>query len=174
MFFKVNEENNRYIMPIVKIVICVLIICLCVNRDIIQNEYLDFCFKIMAVFGVVLCTLSIYLSIAEIFIAYDNRKKDKLEKIKINNIDYTCFKTEKLINILLDNDIIEFVIIVENKLIKIGSSSDCDVSNYIFFDKAYYIDEQEYEDIEIFRRLSGLYPLDASSKPPNPAPAVIK
>lgn len=49
--------------------------------------------------------------------------------------------------LLEENSIIELDVLEEGRAIKIGTSSDYQRDSDMFFDKRYYIDNQEYQDI---------------------------
>ena len=62
----------------------------------------------------------------------------------------TSFDLERVINLVKENDIIEFEIKSTGGIIKVGSSSDCKVGDSVFFDKRFYIEENEYLTSEEF------------------------
>ena len=57
------------------------------------------------------------------------------------------FTIDEITNILTREDIIEFKQKKDGKLIKFGVSSDFDKTKSVFYDKRYYIQDQEYFDI---------------------------
>lgn len=83
---------------------------------------------------------------------YDNTRpfnpdKDRGKKYSLNTV----------INMIKKNDIIEFKIIVDNQFVNIGASSDYLNSNNSFFDKSYYINDIEFNDIEEFQERVSLF-----------------
>lgn len=61
------------------------------------------------------------------------------------------FSIEEILSLLVTNDIIEIWIVSNNKIIEIGSSSDCREGSAQFFDKHYYVNEKEFTNIDQLR-----------------------
>lgn len=61
------------------------------------------------------------------------------------------YSFDELVNLVEKSDIIEIEIFVNNNLIEIGSSSNSNNYDSKFFDKLYYIDKNEFVDINDFK-----------------------
>ena len=75
-------------------------------------------------------------------------KKTKKEK----NISVIPFDLERIVRLSKENDIMEFEIMVNQDIIKVGVSSDCKFSSSVFFDKRYYIEKTEFLTAEEFEK----------------------
>ena len=75
-------------------------------------------------------------------------KKNKKEK----SISVTPFDLERIVQLSKENDIMEFEIMVNQDVIKVGASSDCKFSSSVFFDKRYYIGKTEFLTAEEFEK----------------------
>lgn len=150
--FRINENINSYWRPILKMVISIIlvVIVLCLNSHF-QNEktitrVVVGAICVVLIIGSVLC---IYLSMAEILIAHDNRTKN------VKDIDAVVgksklYSTDEIVSIVNDNDIIALKIISNGEIIEIGASADNKPGSSAFFDKLYYIDDKEFEHIDDF------------------------
>ena len=97
-----------------------------------------------ATVAAILCT---YISIGELFYVWKNKK---VKQDRVEFITTTPFDLERVINLVKENDIIEFEIKSTGGIIKVGSSSDCKVGDSVFFDKRFYIEKNEYLTAEEF------------------------
>ncbi len=59
-----------------------------------------------------------------------------------------------------NNDIVEIRIAVNNSVVEIGASSDCDVKGSRFFDKRFYVEKTEFTNSEDFKKAVELYSHD--------------
>mgnify|MGYP004502156411 FL=1 len=153
-FFRVNGNINSYWLPILKIVISIIliVIVLCLNSHFRDEKTITrvvagaIC--VVLIIGSVLC---IYLSVAEVLIAHDNRTKN------VKDIDAIVeksrlYSTEEIVSIVNDNDIIALRIISNGEIIEIGASADNKPGSSVFFDKLYYIGDREFEHIGDFEK----------------------
>ena len=118
------------------------------------------CDKFVHIDDVVIEYIWLFLRVAIIFVALRNlvqaigefeQSKDADTEIKIHTKEKDTYNIpiDKVISLSEENDIIEFMIIADDKKIKMGASSDYEYNK--FFDKRYYIGKQEYENIAEFR-----------------------
>ena len=75
-------------------------------------------------------------------------KKTASSKKLQNGVFVAVEDIEKL---CLSNDIIEIKIIVQGKETLIGSASDCKTSDFNFFDKRYYVEDDEFVEFDLFQ-----------------------
>ena len=146
--FEVNDEIKSYTYPILKILICAVIITIIYNRNKIFSitSILGNLIITALVFGLLLgCILCIYISVIEITELHDRRIDEKRNFEGLNTKKYSIDDILKLIE---ENDIIEIEIKTSQEIIKIGSSSVNNWSENIFYDKLYYCGDKEYESIE--------------------------
>lgn len=77
--FQLKEDVRSYTYSILKIIVCVVLIVLLINRDCIvsiENETIDLVIGILCAAVGLACILCIYISFAEMIQAHDNRKKE--------------------------------------------------------------------------------------------------
>ena len=153
---KIQTDLQSYLLPIVKIIVAVILIVIMIFRHKvlpIENDSIQIILSIICSILAILCILSIYIAIAEIFYVYENRSKSK--GVSTDDISIGKQKTlEDILFLLEQNDIIEIEIRNNEDIMTVGASSDCKPSDSVFFDKKYYIEDTEYERIEdISKRL---------------------
>ncbi len=150
--FKVQKKLKSYKYPILKIIVCVIILLMIFLRyklfylenEIINKVVTSLCF-VLTLCGI----FCIYISVIEISNLYTERKKQNRKVV--SNDECRPISFQDIIELLEQNDIIEIEIKVGNEILKIGSSSDCDGPAGEFFDKLYYIEKNDYKDINRFR-----------------------
>ena len=67
------------------------------------------------------------------------------------------YSLENIMKMLRENDILEFEVKTLTGVITIGASSDCEPGSFKFFDKAYYIEDEEFaieQEKEFLEKLS--------------------
>ncbi len=149
--FHVDENLKSCAYPIIKIVICLGLIVLFIFRGyiiFIDNKIINVIVGVLFTGIGVACIYYIYISAFELSQIHENRKN-----IKMNNSSLSGGKeyaVEHIVAMANDNDIIEIHIASNDKIINIGSSSDCKNYNSKFFNKRYYINEMEFESIDEF------------------------
>ncbi len=142
-----------------KILACFALWFLAINRD----HWILISYKPINVIlraGIIILSLPavyvFYISVAELYVTWQNRdakrqsKNYSLEKCK-------GFQKERLLKYLNENDIIEFEIIYNKEVITIGTSSDSKNGSSEFFDKSYYIDNEEFKTVEQFSKALDSY-----------------
>ena len=160
--FHLDKTLSTYTYPFVKIVFCIVIILLLIFR----NKFLHVNQMIWKIIVGVFCVivgiasiLCIYISLAEILVVHEN----KLEIHKyMNEKSEECvsYSVEKVFSLICQNDIIDFEIVSKSTRINIGASSDNRPEDLVFFDKLYYIGNQEYDNLEIFMEELKKYSID--------------
>ncbi len=138
--FHVNEDVKSYVYPILKMIICVGLIILFINRDRIvhiDNKAIDIIIGILCTQIGILCIYCIYISAAELLLVNENRVKETAvsDRIIAKSKPYTI---DEIVHMAEVNDIIEIQIVSKNRAVEIGSSSDCKNGSSKFFDKQYY------------------------------------
>lgn len=151
--FHVNEDLKSYTYPIVKLLICILLIVLIICRgQIIHTDSVtvETIIGVLCTTVAILCIYCVYISVYEIFQIHENRS----DISAISNyaiIDSSTYTIDDVVNIVKANDIIEIQIIVNDRIDVIGSSSNCKVGSSKFFDKRYFIDENEFISVQDFK-----------------------
>ena len=152
-FFSVDSTLKSYTYPIIKIVVCIIISICVVKRDsFFHVEKMGWQFVIGAIcvgigVAIIYC---IAISVAEMVIVHDNRHKAAnlcVQEVK-GSMTYSIDKIVSLVN---SNDIIELHAILNGRAIELGSSSDSKPGSSKFFDKLYYIENEEFKNIEDFQ-----------------------
>lgn len=153
--FKCNENLKSYTYPIVKILICVVIILIIINSNKFipvneNNVLIESFIRIISVGFVISSIMCIYISASEMILIHENRFKKNISlRSGVQNSKEYSF--DELVNLVEKSDIIEIEIFVNNNLIEIGSSSNSNNYDSKFFDKLYYIDKNEFVDINDFK-----------------------
>ena len=151
--FNVDESLKSYTYPIIKIVICLALIVLFINRGHIihiDNRVINVIVGVLCTVIGIVCIYCIYISAFELSQIHENRKKDNIMYSSSLTIGKE-YAVDQIVAMAKDNDIIDIQIASNDKVIGIGSSSDCKNYNSKFFDKRYYINEKEFESIDEFK-----------------------
>lgn len=157
--FEVNTELKSYTFPVIKILFCLALLVVLINRNklflfaenhLVVETILSFALS-------VICIFCIYISIAE---SIELHEKLHENQISIQKIDSKQYSIENIIHMVEKEDILEVEIIVQDEIVKIGCTSDNDWSTNNFFDKVYYCNSDEYETIEVFRKVIHTYTTD--------------
>lgn len=154
LIFRVNTTLKSYAFPVIKILICLTVLFLLINRNhffyIIENiEWVDILVGVFCVCLGIVCILCIYTSFAEIIVVYDKqsgrdfKKKTLLKKAETLTI-------ENILSLVDQNDIIE-IWIINGEIVKIGSSADSKNGSSCFINKCYYIGDKDYSTIDDFK-----------------------
>ena len=159
-WLEVDTEIRSYVRPLLKIPLFIALIVAAIYRDRlfnISNQTVDIIVTVIATLILIVCWLGIYISIGEIMYAHENRQMDSLKQCRIETSLCVQKTKEEIIALVEDNDIIELVAVIGKDCVELGSASDSKPSSSKFFDKKYYIDKTEYENIEEFANvLKGL------------------
>ncbi len=152
--------------PIIKIIISIIIILLSINRrefysffNIEFEGILNILETIIFLIVGVIDIWVIYMSLIEIYYIYENRAEIKESEIA-KSLKGKMYLLNEIVLLLDKNDIIEIKIKAGEKIIKIGSSSDCKAGSNKFFDKRFYIESEEYNNIEKFLEKIKIYAKD--------------
>jgi len=146
--FEVQTNLTTYKYPIVKILICLTIIILSLVRNMIfqiSNPWINAAITLLCFVLAMPSFLCIYISVGELFIAYENRKNKNCRASDLKQLTI-----EAVAKIVSENDIVEIEVCINNKIVKIGASADCKYTSSVFEDKLYYISSSEYETVELF------------------------
>lgn len=145
-----NDELTSYKCPVIKVLFYVVwwTMWLCrgyvFNYDSIAKEIIDYIVSALMLPVMAACPS---IALAEMIFVYENKETEK----KLKRKKAYDMPVDKIVSLSEENDIIEFMIVTDDKRIKIGASSDCENNGFTFFDKRYYIGKQEYENIAEFR-----------------------
>jgi len=151
---QLNLKSYKY--PIIKIIVSVIIIPVAILRNQIFGVTDKTVSTVLSFIFIPLCLGAIFcigISGSELIIVSDNLEleKEELEKKKYSKkLKHKPYSIDKIIFMVTQNDIIDIEIMLENKFVKIGASSDCERRTGVFFNKAYYIGNTEYKNIEDF------------------------
>lgn len=143
--FEPQTSLKSVAYPVVKIVICLLLILLCISRNQLFNielHWLNVLLSVLCFLVVLLSIFCICISAYEIFNFIEHRDN------QCTNIDNAQpINIEEVIRIVNDNDIVQLKIVFHNSVLLIGSSSDCKNGSNVFFDKKYYIGDNEFNSL---------------------------
>lgn len=154
-FINFRLSPKKISLSIIKIIICSIVIGVSIYRSklfIIPDGFVNILLSVISVALTFLGILKIYISVSEISILCEKEaEKKKLLKLKSTEIRYKRhYSIDEVVDLIENNDIIEFVIKNEKGISKIGSSSDNYQASSEFFDKRYYINEYEYTSFSDF------------------------
>ena len=155
--FEVQKDLTSYAYPVIKIVVCILIILFSIFRNSfvqIHIEWINILIKYVCLVLTLCSILCLYISIGEIFHTFSNLKKTNCDFVSIKPVSINTVK-----EILKRNDIVEIEVCIDDEIIKIGSSADCKYSSKVFYDKSYYIQSSLFETInDVERELFNIFP----------------
>ena len=146
--FSIQPGLTSVTYPIVKMIIALLVIVLAFVISMhftISAIWVVFLIRLICVVALFASVLRIYISIGELIIVHENKKGSMAQLGK-------TFKMEYVISLVEKNDIVEIEIKTQGQVIRIGASSDCKQGSSVFFDKKYYIGDDEYETLELFEK----------------------
>lgn len=149
-FFKLQTNLTNYAYPLTKIIVSILIMLFSIFRKslfVISSKPLNFFVTLICFVATLASIMCVYIAIPELFYVWKNKKAKQEEG---DFITTTPFGLERVINLVKENDIIEFEIKSTSGIIKVGSSSDCKLGDSVFFDKRFYIEQNEYLTAEEF------------------------
>ena len=155
--FEVQTDLHSYKYPVVKLIICLVIIVVQIWNPLgVHYSYLPLCI-LAAAFRFTLGMTSIrcmYISIVEMCEIFWNRRKNKY-----GPSESKPFSIDTVLRIVKENDIIELEVYDQKRTITIGTSAMSTYTSKTFWDKRFYIEDQEYEKIEDFSQaLLQLFP----------------
>lgn len=148
--FKVQTDSCSYKYPISKILVSLILILVCINRNklISTSKRYAFIIALLCLVVVLASAMCIYISIGELGHTYANRKNAKglsgVLELKYASVD-------QISDILEDNSIIEIEILKDNAIVKVGSSAECKFSSAEFYNKRFYLNDVEFITIEEFQ-----------------------
>lgn len=158
--FEVNSELTNYTYPVIKILGSLIVLFILINRSrilkVLEKEE-TIVVTVLAFILTVACIYCIYISIAEISEFHDRRVD--MQK-KVDEAVTKPFLIEEILDLVDKEDVLELEIKVQQKIVKIGCTSDNRLSTNEFFNKAYYCGEVEYESLETFGKVIRDYTTD--------------
>ena len=149
-----NENIQTYSYPILKMLVCGLLIATLICRK-------NFLPDLPRVWNIITTIISFVIGILsmlcfEIAVAEIISLSERREKIKKNAGAPACalqVTVENIVSLAKKNDIIEFCILVNNRHILLGTSANSKQGSSHFFDKHYYVDDKEFLTLEEFTQL---------------------
>ena len=155
-----DENIKSYTPPVLKAALSVLSIVLLflsfpLTRHISENyPFVDIVIKIVNVAILYISVLRIYISFGEILALAERREEAKKANLntKAAATKGKNVSVDSIISLLESNDIIEIWIVAKNQNIKLGASSDSKQGSSKFFDKAFYIGDNDNVTIEDLRK----------------------
>lgn len=155
--FCIDDTLMTYTYPIVKVLACVVILILVINRNFhIKDTIWHFIVEAICI-GISIASIHcISISVGEMIIVSDNRS-DASGKPSKKSKEPILYPIDKIVSLVKDNDIIEIQISKNGKVIEVGASSDSEAGSSKLFDKLYYIKKKEFENLDDFRKALSLY-----------------
>ena len=150
--FKSYDNLTSYTYTLTKIFACFALWFLAINRDhwiLISFKPINVILRAVIIILSLLAVYVFYISVAELYATWENRQAEKQSKV-YSSKQCKSFSKERLLKYLNDNDIIEFEIINNQGFITIGTSSNSKNGSSEFYDKLYYINDNEYTTVEQF------------------------
>lgn len=163
--FDATTKSTKYIPTILRIVIllALIVITFVLRFNIkLENEVLKIVSAITSVVVFLLLILCVYCEISRLIVISDNRKKISLDKNPPKASECTEMILEEVISLIENNDIIDIVLLADNKAVLLGSSSNTKNISSPFCDKRYYINDTTYQELNDF--LFAVQALQANGK----------
>lgn len=149
--FRVDDTLESYKYPAIKMIfsafLASVILYVTLNTNI-ENRTLENIVSSFSSILLLICAQCFVIAWSELGYVQDNKEKNNTSLQEYNNIAIDI-QIEKIFSIVKKEDIISFVILFNEKIINIGTSSDS--TNSKIFDKRYYINDFEFEDFEEFK-----------------------
>lgn len=147
--FNINSKETSYKKVILRLVIFLFLLAFFYFlRDYLKQNYTDYDHSFIKLIMNLIngfCAFGVLLSLFGFIHVNDNKShvayKNGTKKTKW---DPATLPTERIIDILNNEDIIELYIKVNNKAFLIGTSSDYDNRKNIYFAKEFQIDNQSF------------------------------
>ena len=152
--FSIQPGLTSVTYPIVKMIIALLVIVLAFVISMhftISAIWVVFLIRLICVVALFASVLRIYISIGELIIVHENKNGSSMVQLG------KTFKMEYVISLVEKNDIVEIEIKTQGQVIRVGASSDCKAGSSVFFDKKYYIGDDEYETLDLFEKALSHY-----------------
>ena len=154
--FTPRKDLKTPLFPIIKIIISIIIILLSIIRkefyalfkidfEVIFNIFETIIFLIITVINIWI----IYIAFIEIYYIYQNRAEIK-EKALGKHLKGKRYLLDEIVFLFEKNDIIAIKIKANEEIMEIGSSSNCKAGSNKFFDKKFYIENIEFDNLETF------------------------
>lgn len=146
--FQLQTDLLQYRYPIIKIIICVsVIIFISSGRRLFHfsSSLLNVPARVVAIAILLASILCLYISIGEVCHTYSNRKNDSRHSIETKLLPIETIK-----GLAERNPQIEIEVQKDNKILKLGSSSDFKRPKFTLENKLYYVDKVKFETIEPF------------------------
>ena len=167
-WFEIDENIKSYTPPVLKAALSVLSIVLLVlsfplTRHISENHpFVGIVISIVNVAIVLISVLRIYLSFGEVLLLAERREEAQKADLntKVAATKGKNVSVASIISLLESNDIIEIWIVANNQNIKLGASSDSKQGSSKFFDKAFYIGDNDNIIIEDLRKTLDNYAVE--------------
>ena len=148
--FELQKDLTNYTYPLTKIAVSIVIILFSIFRKslfVISSKPLNILVTLICFVATLASILCVYIAIPELLYVWKNKKAKRKGFGFVTTIPIDL---ERVINLAKENDIIEFEIKSIDGIIKVGSSSDCKLRDSVFFDKRFYIEQNEYLTAEEF------------------------
>ena len=150
--FSLQTNLKNYTYPVIKIIVSLSIIIFSIFRSkifSISSTPIKISISVVCFALSIASILCIYIAVPELYYVWKNRRTKKPN----NKIELAVpFSLSRVVDLAKENDIIEFIIQANNSVIKIGTSSDCKAGSSKFFDKRFYIENEEYLTLEEFEK----------------------
>lgn len=153
-----RDGETSYTRTLIRLAVCVLLCLIGFFRQAIFPFLADM--PVLDYFVAGIAIVSLYFGICSAFqlsvIAENRREPKAIDKKKTQP-----YASETLLSLVSKNDIMDFEILSDDgSILHVGASSDYEKNSGKFFHKAFYIEKQEYGDIETFREALSRYAPD--------------
>ncbi len=95
-----------------------------------------------------ICISTLLFNLFELGNVLDKRNLAKLKRTKKEELRFVKIPLEEILHLCESNDILRIVITTDSGIVKTGSASDLNRRTGKFFDKVYYIDDDNFNTIE--------------------------
>ncbi len=157
-----KPSKTKMLPPAVKIIISVAVIALC-----LLTIELDFNIRLLSILKKLISIAAFLYSLVTLFTASAELRsspkaiaKSKAKAAKVPKEEQQTVGINSAINFLRAEAIVEIDAILDNGVVKFGTSSDYNKNKNLFFDKLYYVEDKEYQSLEEMEKaLYELFPM---------------
>ena len=150
--FILQKDLTSYKYPLIKIIVSLGVVLFSIFRNyiiVIPAGILNFIVVFICLTAMLAAVLCIYIAVGELFYVRENKKKVKRKASLVSTVP---FSLERVIALAKECHIIEFEICANENLLKIGASSDNKYASSVFFNKRFYIENDEYFTADAFEK----------------------
>lgn len=149
--FKLDKNITTYKYPIIKILICIVLIILVsldiifdqIHYDFLDNKVFDIIYRASTTIIFLACVLRIYISLGELSLVSENRAKNKTlsDSDMVECKEYTL---DDIISLSEKYDLMDIRVVSGNKTVGVGPTAVYKYGGSKFHNKHFYVADEEF------------------------------